>query len=52
MRPEEEDIYQHPVTVVLVLFINYHLVSILPLGLTTSQRTSVMERKWVFVFLP
>jgi hypothetical protein len=38
MRPEEENVYQHPVTAVLVLFITCHLISILPLGLATTPR--------------
>src|SRR5580700_9997320 len=44
MRAEEENVYQHPVTAVWVLFITCHLVSILPLDLATARRTSVVKR--------
>jgi hypothetical protein len=51
MRPEEENAYLHPFTAVLVLFITCHLVSKLPLGLATPQRTSVMKRNGCFFSL-
>ena len=38
-RPEEENIYQHPIIAAWILFITCHLVSILPLGLAAAQRT-------------
>ena len=48
MRPEEENVYRHPLTAVSVLFITRHLVSILPVGLATTQRSSAIERNCLF----
>jgi hypothetical protein len=46
MRTEKENVYWALITLELVLFLLYHLVSILHLGFDTATHGSVLPHDW------